>query len=425
MNHGSSERNLLVGILAIQMDFISRDQLVAAMHGWVADKAQLLEDVLLEQEAIDANTRDLILGLVEKHLGMHQGDAQRSLAAVSSVASSVQEELKSIADSDVEASLKLLPTRQSDSGHDGPVLSTTVDVGTGSAEGLRSAPAKKDYLGWQIPSGDGGYTVIARRYRPQTFDQLVGQQHVIRALINAIETNRVGHAYLFCGKSGIGKTSLARIFAKALQCVNGPTTTPCNQCDICQCISSGDDVDVMEINGARHRGVNNYVDMSFKTRPWRARFKIYIIDQVDFLTPRAQMSLLDILEEPPAHVKFIFCTSDPDRLLRPMLSRLQRFDFFPVGMPAIVERLLHIVETEGVRAEPEALKILAQLADGSVRESQSLLESLFSPSGSDEITAQSVHQMHATVGTHPAPPPTPPAASPSFGYPSVVLRKKS
>lgn len=249
------------------------------------------------------------------------------------------------------------------------------------------------------PSGDGGYTVIARRYRPQTFDQLVGQQHVVRPLINAIETNRVGHAYLFCGESGIGKTSVARIFAKGLQCVNGPTTAPCNQCDICQCISSGDHVDVMEINGARHCGFDNYADMPFnvRTRPFRARFKIYIIDQVHYLTSRAIHSLVDILEEPPAHVKFIFCTSNPDGLPRTMLSRLQRFNFFPVAISTIVERLRHIVDAEGVRAEPEALKILAQQADGSVRESQSLLESLLSLSGGDGITAQSVHQMLGTA----------------------------
>lgn len=249
------------------------------------------------------------------------------------------------------------------------------------------------------PGGDRGYTVIARRYRPQTFDQVVGQQHVTRLLINAIETNRVAHAYLFSGKSGIGKTSVARIFAKALQCLHGPATTPCNQCDICRCISSGDDVDVMEINGARHRGWSDYNSSWFNvnTRPWRARFKIYIIDQVDWLTVPAKHLFLDILEEPPAHVKFIFCTSNPDGLPLTMLSRLQRFDFFPVGMPAIVERLQHIVDTESVRAEPEALKILARQADGSVRDSQSLLEPLLSLSRDAGITAQSVHQMLGTA----------------------------
>ena len=179
------------------------------------------------------------------------------------------------------------------------------------------------------PSGDEAYTVIARRHRPQTFDQMVGQQHVTRLLISAIKTNRVGHAYLFSGGSGVGKTSAARIFAKALQCVHGPAPTPCNQCDICRCIASGDDIDVIEINGARHGGWSDYNSSRFNvnTRPFRARFKIYIIDQVDFLTGQAINSLLDILEEPPAHVKFVFCTSNPDRLPRTMLSRLQRFDY--------------------------------------------------------------------------------------------------
>lgn len=193
----------------------------------------------------------------------------------------------------------------------------------------------------------------------------------------------------------MGKTSAARIFAKALQCVHGPSPAPCNRCDICRCIASGDDIDVIEINGARQRGLDDYVSSRFSvtTRPFRARFKIYIIDQVDFLTGQAINSLLDILEEPPAHVKFVFCTSNPDRLPRTMLSRLQRFDFFPVEISEIVERLLHIVDTEGVRAEPEALKILAQLANGSVRESLSFLETLVSLGGGDVITAQAVHQM--------------------------------
>ncbi|MDB4650132.1 DNA polymerase III subunit gamma/tau [Pirellulaceae bacterium] len=253
-----------------------------------------------------------------------------------------------------------------------------------------SLPVSRTFSG-----GDSEYTVAARRYRPQTFDQLVGQQHVTRPLINAIETNRVAHAFLFSGGSGIGKTSVARIFAKALQCVHGPTTTPCNRCDICQCISSGDDVDVIEINGALHRGIDDYLNLlsNVTTRPMRARFKIYVVDQIDLLTNPAQHSLLDILEEPPAHVKFIFCSSNPDRLPRNMLSRLQRFDFFPVEIAEIVERLLYIVKNEGVRAEPEALKILAGLADGSVRGSQSLLEPLLSLSEGDVITTQSVQQM--------------------------------
>lgn len=241
--------------------------------------------------------------------------------------------------------------------------------------------------------------MIARRYRPQTFDQLVGQEHITRPLRKAIETNRVGHAYLFCGRSGTGKTSMARIFAKALQCVHGPTTTPCNQCDICQGISSGDDVDTMEINGVRYRGSDNYAASWFNvnTRPFRARFKIYIVDRVDFLTTAEFGLLSDILEEPSAHVKFIFCTTDPERLPRVILERLQRFNFFPVAMPSIVELLQHIVDTEGARAEPEALKILAQQADGSVRESQSLLESLLSACGGDGITVESVHQMLGTA----------------------------
>src|SRR6476646_93157 len=225
---------------------------------------------------------------------------------------------------------------------------------------------------------DSQYVVVARRYRPQDFSQLIGQGQVSQALANAITTNRVGHAYLFTGARGVGKTSTARIFAKALNCVNGPTTSPCGECDVCQGIASGEDVDVLEIDGASNRGIDEIRQLrsNVNIRPSRARFKIYIIDEVHMLTREAFNALLKTLEEPPEHVKFIFCTTEANKIPITILSRCQRFDFAGIHLPSIVERLRQIVEAEGVAAEPEALAILARRANGSMRDSQSLLEQL-------------------------------------------------
>jgi DNA polymerase-3 subunit gamma/tau len=237
------------------------------------------------------------------------------------------------------------------------------------------------------------YIVVARRYRPQAFDELVGQQLVAQALCNAITTNRVGHAYLFTGARGVGKTSAARIFAKALDCVRGPTPTPCNECDICQAIAAGDDVDVLEIDGASNRGIDEIRQLrsNVSIRPSRARFKIYIIDEVHMLTGPAFNALLKTLEEPPEHVKFIFCTTDPEKMPITVLSRCQRFDFAPVQTQAIVERLRQIVAAEGRAAEDAALELLARRAAGSMRDSQSLLEQLLSYCG-QTITLDDVNQ---------------------------------
>lgn len=246
-------------------------------------------------------------------------------------------------------------------------------------------------------SGDG-YVVVARRYRPQTFEELVGQEPVARALANAIKAGRVGHAYLFTGARGVGKTSAARILAKALNCVQGPTPTPCNQCDICQSISRGDDVDVLEIDGASNRGIDEIRELrqNVNVRPARARSKIYIIDEVHMLTREAFNALLKTLEEPPEHVKFIFCTTEAEKIPITILSRCQRFDFSGIHLPEIVSRLRQIVEGENVEAEEEALQLLARRAAGSMRDSQSLLEQLLSFCG-DKITAADVHSMLGTA----------------------------
>ncbi len=245
---------------------------------------------------------------------------------------------------------------------------------------------------------DANYVVVARRYRPQRFSELVGQEHVARALAGAITSGRVGHAYLFTGARGVGKTSAARILAKALNCERGPTPEPCNECDICQSVSRGDDVDVLEIDGASNRGIDEIRQLrqNVNVRPSRARYKIYIIDEVHMLTREAFNALLKTLEEPPEHVKFIFCTTEPEKVPITVLSRCQRFDFAGIQSRSIVGRLRQIVEAEGVEAEDEALEILARRAAGSMRDSQSLLEQLLA-FGGQKITAADVHRMLGTA----------------------------
>lgn len=251
------------------------------------------------------------------------------------------------------------------------------------------------------PAHHGEYQVVARRYRPQSFGELVGQEHIGQALAGAITSQRVGHAYLFTGARGVGKTSSARILAKALNCEKGPTPTPCNQCDMCQRISTGDDVDVLEIDGASNRGIDEMRELrqNVNIRPSRSRFKIYIIDEVHMLTREAFNALLKTLEEPPEHVKFIFCTTEAEKIPITILSRCQRFDFAGIQTQSIAARLRQIVEAEHVTAEPEALAILARRAAGSMRDSQSLLEQLLAGAGK-QITVADVHRLLGTAGDH-------------------------
>jgi DNA polymerase-3 subunit gamma/tau len=244
----------------------------------------------------------------------------------------------------------------------------------------------------------GQYTVVARRYRPQAFGDLIGQGHVVQALSNAINSSRVGHAYLFTGARGVGKTSSARIFAKCLNCETGPTTTPCNECDICSTVSVGEDVDVLEIDGASNRGIDEIRQLrsNANVRPSRSRYKIYIIDEVHMLTQAAFNALLKTLEEPPEHVKFIFCTTDPQKIPITVLSRCQRFDFSPVKSDEITNSLKQIATDEGVEADEAALALLARRANGSMRDSQSLLEQLLSFCG-EHISTEDVNQLLGTA----------------------------
>jgi len=250
----------------------------------------------------------------------------------------------------------------------------------------------------ELPQNSEHYQVVARRYRPQGFAQLVGQRHVSQALSNAIQTGRIGHAYLFTGARGVGKTSSARIFAKALNCINGPTPTPCNVCEICDSISTGEDVDVLEIDGASNRGIDEIRQLrqNASIRPSRANFKIYIIDEVHMLTREAFNALLKTLEEPPEHVKFIFCTTEPSKIPITILSRCQRYDFAGIDAGAITERLAEIAQKEGVTAEEGVFETLSRRAAGSMRDAQSLLEQLlsFAP---EHITLADVHAMLGTA----------------------------
>jgi DNA polymerase-3 subunit gamma/tau len=243
-----------------------------------------------------------------------------------------------------------------------------------------------------VPEPASEYTVVARRYRPQQFADLVGQEPVAQALTNAIKSGRVAHAYLFTGARGVGKTSTARILAKCLNCVTGPTPTPCDKCDICKAIAEGQDVDVQEIDGASNRGIEDAraIRNNVATRPQRARYKIYIIDEVHMLTRESFNALLKTLEEPPPHVKFIFATTEVQKIPITILSRCQRFDFAGISPSRILQQLSEIVSREGVKADEDALRLVARRAGGSMRDAQSLLEQLLS-FGGGKLTADAVH----------------------------------
>lgn len=242
------------------------------------------------------------------------------------------------------------------------------------------------------------HLVVALKYRPQSFSSLVGQDHIATALGNAIRQNRVGHAYLFTGARGVGKTSSARIFAKCLNCKDGPLPEPCEACEACEAISLGEDVDVIEIDGASNRGIDEIRQLraNASIRPSRSPFKIYIIDEVHMLTKEAFNALLKTLEEPPPHVKFIFCTTDPEKIPITVLSRCQRFDFSPVQTNEIAGRLKMIATNEGVEIDEPAIMLLARRANGSMRDSQSLLEQMLSFSDK-HISVEDVHQLLGTA----------------------------
>ena len=220
------------------------------------------------------------------------------------------------------------------------------------------------------------YLVSARRWRPQTFEDLVGQEHISRTLANAITAGRVAHAFLFTGVRGVGKTTAARILAKALNCERGPTATPCNACVNCREITAGNAVDVLEIDGASNTGVDDVREIieNVRYQAAKSRFKIYIIDEVHMLSNSAFNALLKTLEEPPPHVKFIFATTDPHKLPATVQSRCQRYDFRRIPLRLVVDRLRQIVQAEQVEISDAALFQLAREGEGSMRDAQSLLD---------------------------------------------------
>ncbi len=222
------------------------------------------------------------------------------------------------------------------------------------------------------------YEVFARKYRPQTFDDLVGQAHVSRTLKNAVAQNRLAHAYLFVGPRCIGKTSTARILAKSLNCVKGPTVTPCGECDNCREIAAGNSLDVIEIDGASNNSVEDVRQLRENVRyaPAKGRYKIYLIDEVHMLSAAAFNALLKTLEEPPEHVKFIFATTEPQKVLPTILSRCQRFDLHRIPANLIAKHLQFIAGKEKITLEAAAVHAIARGAEGGLRDAESMLDQL-------------------------------------------------
>lgn len=242
------------------------------------------------------------------------------------------------------------------------------------------------------------YIVLSRRYRPKSFNDIVGQKHVVRTLVNALQSDRVAHAYLFTGPRGVGKTSMARILSKALNCQKGTTEDPCNKCSTCKSISSGNDIDVLEIDGASNRGIDEVrnIRQNVGYVPSASKYKIYIIDEVHMLTKEAFNAILKTLEEPPEHVKFIFATTAPSRVPDTVQSRCQRFDFKNISVSDISNRLAQICTIENISAEKKVLQSIAKYARGGLRDSESILDQLASFCH-EKITLKDVYDIFGVV----------------------------
>ena len=238
------------------------------------------------------------------------------------------------------------------------------------------------------------YQSLYRKWRPQTFEDIIGQKHITQTLINAISLNRISHAYIFSGPRGVGKTTTARILAKSLNCVKGPTAHPCNKCERCIRITDGYSMDVIEIDGASNRGIDDIRDLRNKVKftPAEGKYKVYIIDEVHMLTTEAFNALLKTLEEPPSHVIFIFATTNPHKIPSTILSRCQWFNFRRIALEDIVAKLKIIVKDEDLKIDDKVLDIIARNSTGSMRDAESTLDQIIAYCGKD-ITSQSVKEV--------------------------------
>ena len=238
------------------------------------------------------------------------------------------------------------------------------------------------------------YVVTARKWRPQKFTEVVGQQHITKTLVNAINKNRIAHAFIFAGPRGVGKTTTARILAKSLNCLNPQSGEPCNECEMCTAFNSSQSLDIIEIDGASNRRIEEIRTLreSVKYAPTKGQFKVYIIDEVHMLTPESFNALLKTLEEPPEHTIFIFATTDVHKVPLTIISRCQRFDFRRIEIKEIKALLKKIADAENIKIDDQSLTIVAKKADGALRDAQSLFDQVISFCG-DNIEAEVLTKM--------------------------------
>ncbi len=265
--------------------------------------------------------------------------------------------------------------------------------------------SRKDYLVLKYQGEDKGmdtYQVLARKYRPQTFAEIVGQKTIVKKLQQAITSSRIPHAFLFAGPRGVGKTTMARIFAKALNCIEGPAIEPCNRCVFCLEITDGTSMDFLEIDGASNRGIEEIRSLreSALLRPAKARYKIYLIDEVHMLTNEAFNALLKLLEEPPEYVKFIFATTSPEKIPATIVSRCQHYDFKPLKYEEIEDRIKQVLQAEKYSIESDAMKKLIEAGAGSLRDILGYLDQMIILSKSETITSDITQEVLGLPSGH-------------------------